>query len=264
MNTLKTYVSPTSQPDSYLVYWTNNQLSPKGVIRVRLSAQIEDRAIAAELAAIQHLIEDKAVLGNTLIGCPSTKFIVCHGATRKLQRQQSDKVHLAPYAHFLTTRFAGCQISVDSDTRWLESYNPEAEAGAIEDLLVSGPRRETINITGIGQVTVTQHVLERFAERGLRKPRINGADQAKPTTKTNATAWKKLLELAADPTVREVTRHSLFAAANHSTPTKQEGRYFLNSHKRLILVVTDNPREGKRLVTTYPATAQFRDMPRAA
>jgi hypothetical protein len=262
MNTLKTHVRPTSQSDSYLVYWSNNQLSPKGVIRVRLSAQIEDRAIAAELAAIQHLIEDKAVLGKTLIGSPTTKLTVCHGAIRKLQRQQSDKVHLAPYAHFLTTRFAGCQIGVDSDTRWFEEYTPEAEA--IEDLLVSGPRRETINITGIGQVTVTQHVLERFAERGLSKPKLSGADQAKPTAKTNATAWKKLLELAADPAVREVTRHSLFAETNHSPAQKHEGRYFLNSSKRLILVVTDNPREGKRLVTTYPASAQFRDIPRAA
>jgi hypothetical protein len=264
MNTLKTHVCPSSQSDSYLVYWTNNQLSPKGVIRVRLTAQIEDLAIAAELAAIQHLIEDKAVLGNTLIGSATTKLTVCHGAIRKLQRQQSDKVHLASYAHFLTTRFAGCQISVDSDTCWLEGYNPEAEAGAIEDLLFSGPRRETITIVGLGQVTVTQHVLERFAERGLSKPKLSGADQAKPTAKTNATAWKKLLELAADPTVREVTRHSLFAAANHSSAQKQEGRYFLNSSKRLILVVTDNPREGKRLVTTYPASTQFRDMPRAA
>jgi hypothetical protein len=260
MNTLKTHVCPAAQPDSYLVYWTNNQRSPKGVIRIRLTAQIEDRAIAAELAAIQHLIEDKAVLGNTLIGCPTTKLIVCHGAIRKLQRQQSDKVHLASYAHFLTTRFAGCQVSVDSDTRWLDGYTPEA----VEDLLVSGPRRETITITGLGQVTVTQHVLERFAERGLSKPRLRDTEQAKPTAKTNATAWKKLLELAADPTVREVKRRSLFAAANHSSAQKQEGRYFLNSSKRLILVVTDNPREGKRLVTTYPASAQFRDMPHAA
>jgi hypothetical protein len=41
---------------------------------------------------------------------------------------------------------------------------------------------------------------------------------------------------------------------------RQEGRYFLNAKRDLVLVVTDNPREGKRLVTTYPATSQFQTL----
>ena len=246
MNILKTYTCPTPQPDTFLVYWTNTAMTPKGILRIRVTATIEDRSIVAELVALQHLLEEKCVIGTNLSGNAGIKLIVSSGAIRKLNLRKSDKVHLVPYANFLTTRFAGCRLSVEKDARWFDGFSQEI----IEDHLVSGARRETIQVTGLGDVSVTQHVLDRFADRFLPETTPDKAAH---------TAWKKLVELAAEPSVCEVTRHSLWSGVN-----QKEGRYFLNTKRKLVLVVTDNPREGKRLVTTYPANGKFQVMQQAA
>lgn len=251
MNFLKTHTVATVHPDIYLVHWTTSTNRFKGTLKVRVTAQIEDRGIAAELSAMRHLLEDKAVLGNNLVGNAGSNLICSLGAIRKLRNGESDKSHLAPYSNFLKTRFAGCPLSVEKRTDWFQDLEPEAT----DDLLVTGPRRETILVNGLGEVAVTEHVLERFADRYLQ-------EQASVQAAQNA--WKKLCETAAHRSVREVTRNGLWASSNHNKNGKQEGRYFLSPNKNLVLVVTDNPREGKRLVTTYPATRRFQAMPKAA
>lgn len=251
MNFLKTYTVATSHPDIFLVHWTNSTSRFKGTLSVRVAAQIEDRHIAAELSAMRHLLEDKEILGNNLVGNSGSHLICSLGAIRKLRNGESDKSHLAPYSNFLKTRFAGCPLSVEKRTDWFHNIEPEAT----DDLLVTGPRRETIVVNGLGEVAVTEHVLERFADRYLQEQASN---------QTAHQAWKKLCDTASHKSVREVTRNSLWTSSNHNKNGKQEGRYFLNPNKNLVLVVTDNPREGKRLVTTYPATRHFQTLPKAA
>src|SRR3989339_230110 len=99
MNILKTYTVATQQPDTFLVYWTNSPIRPGGVLSVHVRQIVEDPQIAAELAAMQHLLEEKRVIGSNTVGNPNTRLTVSQGAIRKLQRRQSDKVHLAPYAN---------------------------------------------------------------------------------------------------------------------------------------------------------------------
>ncbi len=251
MNILKTHTQATNEANTFLVYWTNSTNRLGGLIRVRVTANMQDAHIAAELTAMQHLLEERGVLGSHLVGNANTKLVVSLGAIKKLRRSQSDKSHLAPYASFLTTRFAGSTISVDKDTHWFEGYTPDT----VEDLLVGGPQRETLKVTGLGNVVVTQHVLDRFADRFL--PELS-------QDKLAQSAWKKLKEIAGDPTVREVTRQGLWVGVKYAHHGKQEGRYFLNARRNLVLVITDNPGEGKRLVTAYPATRQFRALPMAA
>lgn len=251
MNMLKTYTQATNEANTFQIYWTNSTKRLGGLIKVRVTVNMQDAHIAAELAVMQHLLEERGVLGSHLVGNANTKLVVSLGAIKKLRRSQSDKSHLASYASFLTTRFAGCPISVDKDTRWFDGFTPDT----VEDLLVGGPRRETLKVTGLGNVSVTQHVLGRFAERLLPELSQNKLAQ---------TAWKKLKEIAGDPTVREVTRRGLWVGVKYAHHGKQEGRYFLNARRNLVLVITDNPSEGKRLVTAYPATRQFRALPMAA
>lgn len=248
MNILKTFACPTPLDDTFLVYWTNSTIEPRGVLEIRLAHSIDDRHIAAELYALQYLLEQKCVIGRDLIGNSSIKLVVSRGAIRKLHLRQSDKVHLVPYANFLTTRFAGCEINVNSDQEWFKGFSPEST----EELVVNGPRLETINISGIGEVSVTQHVLERFATRFL-------PDVA--PDKVAQTAWKKLIGLTSGTELCEVARNSLWANLNHADKSV---RYFLNAKYKLILVVTQHPRAGMRLVTAYPATRHFHDLPKAA
>jgi hypothetical protein len=40
MNLLKTYTLTTERPDTFLVYWTNSIIRPKGVLRVQVLPQI--------------------------------------------------------------------------------------------------------------------------------------------------------------------------------------------------------------------------------
>lgn len=251
MHMLKTHTLATPQADTFLVYWTNSLVRPGGLLKVRVAAQMQDARIAAELAAIQHLLEDKGVIGNTVVGNANTQLIVSLGAIKKLQRMGSDKAHLAPYANFLTTRFAGCKLSVDKDARWFEGFTPVCVA----DLLVGAPRRETVKVAGLGEVSVTQHVLDRFADRFL-------SDTA--TDKVAQAAWKKLTEVACDPTLREVARQGIWTKAKYAHQGKQEGRYFLNARRNLVLVITEDKNKGMQLVTTYPATGQFHPLLKAA
>ncbi|MGB7597396.1 MAG: hypothetical protein WBM09_07505 [Gallionella sp.] len=195
MHLLKTHTLPTPQADTFRVYWTNSPVRPGGLLRVRIAPRMEDAPLAAELAAIQYLLEDKRVLGDTVAGNAQTKLIVSSGAIRKLRLLGSDKLHLAPYANFLTTRFAGCTLGVDKDARWFEGFEPVL----IEDLVVGSPRRETVKVAGLGEVSVTQHVLERFADRFLS----DTAPGIAPDQVAQA-AWKKLTDAAAEPSLREV------------------------------------------------------------
>jgi hypothetical protein len=251
MNMLKTHTIHTQQSETFLVYWTNSPIRPGGLLKVRVQPTMEDPQIAAELAAMKFLLEEKRVIGTNLVGNPNTRLIVSQGAIRKLLLKKSDKSHLSPYANFLTTRFAGCQLTVEKDTRWFDGFSPDS----IEDMLVREPRREMVKVTGIGDVSVTQHVLVRYAEHFLPE-----------TTKDKVTplAWKKVIEAASDPLLREVSRHSLWKAVKYARQSKQEGRYFLNARRNLVLVVTDNPGQGKRLVTAYPANGKFTQLAKAA
>jgi len=249
MNLLKTYTSTTELPDTFLIYWTNSVIQPKGILRVRIQPEIRDGIILAELAAMRHLLEDKGVAGKNIIGNAFTKLVVSSGAIRKLQAMRSDKHHLAPYANFLTTRFAGSWISVSKETLWFDGFQPEC----IEELQVTKPCREAVRISGLGEVSVTHHALERIADRLLAE-----------SDRSAQAAWKKLVSLASDPLVHEVSRQGFWAGIRNGQQGKQEGRYFLNPKSNLILVVTDNHGEGKRLVTIYPATRHFQTMPKAA
>ena len=251
MHLLKTHTLPTPEADTFRVYWTNSPVRPGGLLRVRVAPRMDDAPIAAELAALQYLLEDKGVLGNSVAGNAMTKLIVSAGAIRKLRRRGSDKLHLAPYANFLTTRFAGCPLTVDKDARWFEGFAPES----IEDLVVGSPRRETVKVAGLGEVSVTQHVLERFADRFLSDTAPDQVAQA---------AWKKLTDTASDPSLREVARRGIWAKANYARQGKAEGRYFLNARRNLVLVIAEDRHKGLQLVTAYPATGRFHPLPDAA
>ena len=248
MNKLKVFTQATDAPDTFLVYWTNNLISPKGVIKTTVLGNMDDKMIVAELRAIQYLLEERSVLGEHAIGNAHMHITVSLGAIKKLKHGRSDKAHLARYAEFLCTRFAGCQIEVDKDDRVFKDSAPEQT-----ELMVTAPVPENVEMRGIGRVSVTRHVLERMAKR---LPAERAADPAK--------AWKMLQRMASDPSVREVGRNSdVFTRLAFLKRGQAEGRYFLNPKMNMILVVADNAR-GKNLVTTYSANSRFFNMTAAA
>ncbi len=251
MHQLKLYTLPMNEDGTFDVRWTNTATRPRGVVRVGIAAPAKDRPIIAELVALKYLLEQKAILGHNRAGSNDVELVVSHRAIRKLHRCQSGKEHLAPYANFLTTRFLSCRIRVDKDTRWFDGIPPET----IEYLPISGPQRETIEFTGLGKVAISRHVIGRFSDRFLPHLAPSEAPQ---------TAWRKLLKLCSDKTVREVSRKSLWAGVNAANEGRQEGRYFLSPKHDLVLVVANDRRGVRQLVTVYRANHQFHVLLKAA
>ncbi len=248
MQKLKVFTRPTDRPDTFQVSWTNNPLRPGGVIDITVLDKVDDKIVVAELRGIQYLLEERCALGDHVIGNAHTRLTVSLGAIRKLQQGRSDKAHLVRYAEFLCTRFAGCLIEVDKDDRVFKGAPSEHAA-----LTVSAPILETIHIHGFGEVAVTRHVLERLADR-LPAGRTKGP----------AHVWKHLQRMAADRSVREVSRHSsAFTRLAYQKHGQDEGRYFLNPKMNMILVVADNQR-GRNLVTAYLADQRFTNLQAAA
>ena len=248
MQKLKVFTRPTDRPNTFQIFWTNNPQRPGGVIDITVTDQVDDKIVIAELRAIQYLLEERQVLGDHVIGNANTRLTVSLGAIRKLKQGRSDKAHLARYAEFLCTRFAGCRLEVDKDDRVFRVHPSEQVA-----LIVSAPVLETIQVHGFGQVAVTRHVLERLAAR-LPEDRANDP----------ADVWKFLKRMASAPSVREVFRHcGPFTKVEYQKHGRNEGRYFLNPKLNMILVVTDNAR-GRNLVTAYLADSSFFAMATAA
>lgn len=262
MHHLKTHTTPTNLADTFKVYWTNTSKRLRGVLTVQVRSPIADSAIAAELSAMQYLLEDQCVIGENMVGSVNTQLIVSQGAIRKLQRRGSDKAHLAPYASFLVTRFAACKISVAKDTQWFDNYLPELA----ESLLVEGARCESVHITGLGKVVITRHALMRFAERNLNVAANDCAFHDHLPYDIAPKAWRKLVEAVSDSDVHEVYSDSIWKGVNSSRNAyvRQKGRYFLNPKRNLILVIVADISLGMTLVTIFAANSTYRAIPAIA
>lgn len=231
MNILKVLTKRESD-NVYLVHWTNTTEGQRGTIRVTVPGTMPDGNIIAELYALQYLLEIKEVIGNNSAGCETTLLFVSLGAIRKLTKKESEKQHLADYAKFLTTRFKGCPIEVQKNEKWLS-----ADSLPIIELDASNPIDETIHIYGEGDVLLTSHVVERFAERiGIE----NIAD-----------AWRKLRKIAAETSVREIEKNNSHTRLKYAIKGREEGRYFLHPTQDLIFVVAKNGKGEPVLVTVY-------------
>ena len=155
----------TKQTDGeFTVYW-NTGLRRGGELKVDLGEQYDklteqQKAIAAELYAIHHLLSVKEVMGSNRSG-NGLQIRVSKGAIKKLQKQRSTQHSLYSLTRFLLTRYQDAQISVEKQDDWLshsfEEYS--VDNATVRDI------DEVINVPKIGPVVVTRHALERFVER---------------------------------------------------------------------------------------------------
>lgn len=222
------------------VYWTNTTLETlRGIIRVKVPAG-EDRNIIAELHALQYLLEDEEVIGFNAVGNANIKLVVSSGAIKKLTRKASDKAHLIEHAKFLTTRFYGCKIEVEKSEKWIGCAPERAERVALD---ASTPHEETIVVNGLGAVSVTSHVVERFAER---------LTEVRKTNFTLGEAWRVLRDIAVESQVAEVDRTSEKMRIRYAIKGSQEGRYFVHPVRKWVFVCTKYPQQKRlALVTAY-------------
>lgn len=162
----------------YFVYWETEQIA--GRVDVTIDLPIEDKAIAAELWALRHLLLDAEVTGTNRTGDNLT-INVSHGAIRKLLMKKSSKKHLIRYTSWMTVRFRDAKVTVPR--RKLDVQRIEQGLDKSCSLIInteSCPDDITLSPV-IGKVRVTQHAIDRYIER-------TGVSSA-------SRAWRSVLQL---------------------------------------------------------------------
>ena len=195
MNILRLITKPTEDPCLFDIYWTNTVQSPRGIVKVRVPANMEDKGIVAELYALQYLLEVAEVIGADLAGNPNSKLIVSYGAVKKLAGMRADKLHLVEFARFLTTRFKGCPVEVDKNEKWFQGF----DLAVTHELYANKPIEETVLVHLIGDVHLTYHIVERLAER---------LSENKEVAVPLGVAWRMLRNLAREEFVIEVEKNN--------------------------------------------------------
>ncbi|TFI40171.1 hypothetical protein E4O93_24370 [Diaphorobacter sp. DS2] len=146
------------------VFWRTG-VEKCGLIRVSFDIENEDIDVAAELAAIHHLIFVKQVFKRVPISGGPYSLRVSRGAVRKLAHGKSDKFFARRYAKFLTAhhQFSGAEILVQEP----EAFDP-TDHREIEEIRIQHQRystRDELDTPLFGKLIITSHALRRFVER---------------------------------------------------------------------------------------------------
>lgn len=154
----------------YLAYWKTEHRT--GTVRVQVRLSISDPTTLAELWALRYLLIDEEVAGTDRSGSGLTLH-VSRGAIRKLFRMQSSKRDLVPYAHWLTVRFVGADVVVAKRLRDPDAFlagrlakepvHYPSDGDALVVTEDSNPD-DLIRVRGIGDVRLTHHAVERYAQ----------------------------------------------------------------------------------------------------
>lgn len=231
MNHLTTVVKPGKTEDEFIVYWRNG-LHKQGALTVVVKVHVPaDHKVVAELAAMKHLLEEKAIFGEERGGKNLLLSISSGSAIRKLAKMQSTKAHLATYAKFLTTRFAGAEIKVEPDDNWIK---PRA-LNNVERIEVNRAESSTIDLPHLGSVNITRHVVERLNQR-LNYP---GEEEV----------LRMLLKIARGPLVELQQSSDYIQKAKDKYG--EAGRLFENKTLRCRLVIRQKKNGSRYLATAY-------------
>lgn len=172
-------VSTVAAGDSeFHVYWETEQIS--GRLDVTIELPIEDKAIAAELWALRHLLLEAEVTGINRTG-DNLAINVSHGAIRKLLMKKSSKKHLIRFTSWMTIRFRDAKVTAPKRKLDIAAIEEAlTEPGKLEITPESNPDDITVSPV-IGQVKITQHAIDRYIQR-------TGVSSA-------SRAWRSVLQL---------------------------------------------------------------------
>ena len=84
------------------------------------------------------------------------------GAIKKISKKSCDKHELIEYAYPILTRYADAVIEVSKDTSWFPDDSELESIPVVDSTDYCGI--EKYQIEGLGEVAITKHALERYAE----------------------------------------------------------------------------------------------------
>jgi len=234
MNDIFIATSPTEHSRVFDCYWMTG-LAKRGRIRITVP-KLDDMRTAAELSALQYLLEVKNACGHNKAG--SGLRISCSSSLiPQLLIGQAGAGYLAPYANFLRTRFLGCEVVVEEFPHTWADERCEANVDFIE---IDKASVTTLDVAGVGPVELTAHAVERYIERFERPP---------------VKAWRDIKSIAADVYPVVATGRGMLTDLKHRRP----GRRLMNDKRKIVLVIAPPDRmDGlPRLVSVQRASPFF-------
>jgi len=207
-----------------VVWSTGRQMH--GLVTVDMRCDTEANDVAAELSAMQYLLEERAVCGHDRAG-KSLQLTCSFGAVRKLVAGRSTKPSLIPFALFLRTRFADASIVVSKDEQFIRLDRATKYA---DRLTVTSPLLSAFILSDGLRVGLTQHALNAYMAR---------YQNAVPSD-----AWRALRAAAQDRSTR------LERATPAEVSRYGKGvRAYASPHGLRLIVVEGVP--APRIVTCY-------------
>ena len=233
MNELRVVTQPTMDSKVFDTYWMTG-LVQKGRVRTTIYVSDDCAIVAAELAALQYLLEIQNACGHDKAGA-GLRLRISQEEIMSLLNESSQLYFLSDYANFLKTRFLGAEVEVNTDDF---SWADELCEQQVAEISVYGPCKTTIEVAGIGTVELTSHAVERYVER-FQRPAAKG--------------WRDLVKLA-----KEAVQVTLPRKEIHNLKHRSRGIFCQSKHA--ILVVTEPERPGllPRLVTVGMAVNYIR------
>lgn len=229
---LTVLTKPKDDARRYEVFWSTGR-QMHGLVTVQIACQTEADDVAAELSAIQHLLEQRSVCGHDRAG-RSLGLTCSFGAIRKLAAGRSDKRTLVPFALFLRTRFADASIQVSKDESFIRV---DRATKFSEELIVTSPLLSSITLPDGLQAGLTQHALNAY--------------MARFQTPTASDAWRSLRAAVQDPLTRPDP-----ASASEINEFGRRVRAYATPHGlRFVVVEADH---AARIVTCYYSRAAAR------
>ena len=220
----------TEDQNRFVVYWKSG-VNRQGKVLVHIPIQIEDKRCVAELTAMQHIIEELDVIGSEppLKGLKLTFSVP---AIKKVHLNKSEKRHLYPYAYFLTARFMAAAVDHSQDDSWIK---PRADQ-YVSELQIEEPPGEWVHVNKIGKVSITRHVIEKFA---MRMNNIEPVEAWRALTKILSQARLEQVEVAEDRKVIDRERHF------------SEGIRLIDTLTKWCFVIATNKAGKQTIATAY-------------
>ena len=234
MNDLRVVTQPTGDKKTFDTYWMTG-LVQKGRIRTTIYVSDDCAKVAAELAALQYLLETKNACGHDKSGA-GLRLRVSQEDILNLLSESSQLYYLSDYANFLRTRFLGAEVVVNTDDfAWAD----ESCERQVDEISVYAPSKTIIDIAGIGPVELRSHAVYRYIQRFGR-----------PATK----AWRDLIKLAKDAVQVSVPRKEI-----HNLKHRHRGMFYKSKETIFVVTEPEHPGELPRLVTVGMAANYIRE-----
>jgi len=147
----------------------------KGVICVQGLHNTPDSLAAAELVSIRHLIFTNKVFNRDIVSGAGIELAFSSAVIKKVFRGKTSKKHLDPFAHFYKTTLDGAILSLSDQN---DEFLPKIEDDVLVEYVEASEssRYDIISTPTIGEVRLTKHSVDQYAER------LHSGDAKNPRT----------------------------------------------------------------------------------